>query len=475
MKSNKLLETIAIFNTLERKRFRNVIKNKKRDSLNTLLELCFSKLDKNQALPDKEAVYILLFGKKYKKENDFLLRNEYRLLTDEAEEFIRLNEVWQLFPGLCEAARLKKIYDSGDKVLFKKEYDSLFSKYENDIHFRMAADPLFLDYFISSNQVTVNHFKEVTQKIIDAKTQLNVLYNRYLSDYEVRLAFSDKVNSVLTKEPLIERISATLETDKQDQLVMYRALKMRSYYKSGEEKVNILIEAEKLLKQTHDIPELGSNELFWLLSTIGLEYYLNYDFEKAAIYYQKVFSNKEVESFNRLPEAALNYMSALMSNDRFDLAVKAIIPFEERMAASTAVFYKYICLKAQALLFLNSPAAARKELNRMENHSSSDDFLYWRITLILSFAIENRWEEAQNEYKNVLKTKTIRETKRIDIENLKSILDALLKIGMNLESGKKPNQSQLQSVTEKTNEMVKNPGDFLYPPKLILSLLKKLN
>ena len=111
----------------------------------------------------------------------------------------------------------------------------------------------------------------------------------------------------------------------------------------------------------------------------------------------------------------------------------------------------------------------------MENHSLSDDFLYWRITLILSFAIENRWEEAQNEYKNVLKTKTIRETKRTDIENLKSILDALLKIGINLESGKKPNQSQVQGVTEKTNEMVKNPGDFLYPPKLILSLLKKLN
>lgn len=61
MKNNKLLETIIVLDNLERKRFRNVIKNKKRSSLLSLYELCLSRIEKQLPLPQKEDVYAYLF------------------------------------------------------------------------------------------------------------------------------------------------------------------------------------------------------------------------------------------------------------------------------------------------------------------------------------------------------------------------------------------------------------------------------
>eukprot|EP01034_Spumella_vulgaris_P001329 gene1328-1749_t len=95
-------------------------------------------------LPEKEEVYSYLFGEPYTKKNDFLLRNEYRLLTDEAEAFLRNIAVEAQFPGLCEAARLRRILASGQKELFKKEFDAMAAKWANDPWFWLGADPAFL-------------------------------------------------------------------------------------------------------------------------------------------------------------------------------------------------------------------------------------------------------------------------------------------------------------------------------------------
>lgn len=474
MKTHKLLGTIAILDTLERKRFKNVIKNKKRNSLVSLLDLCLSRIDNKQALPAKEVIYEFLFGEKYTKENDFILRNEFRLLTQEAELFITNVEVAKQFPGICEVARLQRILKSGNKSLFKKEFDSAYTKYKGDYNFLVAADQLFLDFFISSQEISLEHFDEIKQKINSSMDNLKGMYNRVLSDYEVRLAFADKVCSAVSRSPVQTRTSGILPTPVADALVDYRQLKTKSYYSSGLPKISLLLEAERWLSSESMMAELGKNELFWLYSTVGLEYYVNYDFENAVRYYKKVFTHPDVAYFNRLPEAALNYFSALMSTDTYELAIETILPFEDRMATSTAVFYRYICLKALAFLFIGNAPAARKELNRIEHHHVTLDFLYWRTTLILSYAVEGRWDDAQNEYSNVLKNKTMRGGSRSDIENLKRIMHVLIKTGIELESHKLKNTLELELALNKTIHMLQDPSDFLHHPKLIRVLLDKM-
>lgn len=473
VKPNKLLETIMIFDTLERKRFRNVIKNKKRSSLLSLYELCLSRIEKDLPLPAKEEVFTYLFEEPYSKQNDFLLRNEYRLLTDEAEAFLRQNAVEQYFPGVVEAARLKRIFESGNTSLFKKELDAMNTKWGNDLHYRFAVDPVYLAYFIGSEAVTAEHFAGVKPVIDEIRDRLSRFYNRQLTDYEVRKAYSDKVYSLLAETPLETVPSAAVPTVKHDDLVAYRQLKAKAYYKSDKEKVDILLEADKILLGGK-VPELDIDEHWWLQATIGLEYYLQYDFKNAVRYLEALFASPGIESFNRFAESALNYMSALMSNGDFEKAVSVISPFEDRMLAAKPVFYKYICMKAFALLFMHRAPAARKELNRVENTIADFEFVYWRVALLLSFAIESRWEEAHNEFRNLLKTKTVKQNTRADLKNMVFILDGLLKCGVAHESGKPLPAAVWQQCSKKVEEMVKNPGDFLHPPRLVGRLLDRL-
>jgi hypothetical protein len=473
MKSNKLLETLIMLDTLERKRFRNVIKNRKRDTLLLLYELCLSRIEKKLPFPEKEEVFQQLFKEKYKKENDFLLRNEYRLLTDEAEAFIRSAAVETQYPGICEAARLKYILQSGNASLFKKEFDSSSVRYKDDLMFWFAIDPNYLLYFITSEQMSIKHFDDIKMQIATARDRLGRLYNRFLSDYEVKKAYADKVHSVLSDTEIIPLDTQTVQTDTLDELVEYRKLKVQTYYTSGLEKIQILLDAKEILSKKK-MPEFGEDEIWWIQANAGLEYYLQYDFKNAILHFDELFASPGIEKFNRLAEAALNYLSALMSTGEYEKAIQVISPFEQRIAASPPVFYKYICLKSLALLFLNKPQAARKELNCVEEHAIDFDFLYWRVTIILSFAVEKRWEEAQNEFRNLMKTKTIKSNTRKDLDNLVFVLDQLLKFAICIGNGKKVSPDAMKKCEEQIKDMTDNPGDFLHPPRLISRLLQQM-
>lgn len=473
MKNNKLLETIMILDTLERKRFRNVIKNKKRNSLFSLYELCLSRIEKELPLPEKEEVYAYLFNENYTKENDFLLRNEYRLLTDEAEDFIRKTAVEVEFPGVCEAARLRKILDAGNMSLFKKEFDVLSEKYKDDLMFWLVIDPKNLYHFIISQQISAEHFDEIKNLITKAQDRLGRLYNRVLSDYEVKRGYADKIHSILSDNTIVPIPTATVKTLEKDHLVEYRKLKAQSYYVSGTEKINVLLAAEKILKENL-IPELGIDETWWLKANAGLEYYLQKDVKNAIVYFDALFALPEIETFNRLPEAALNYQSALMSVGDYEKAIKMISPFEERMASAPPVFYKYICLKSLGLLFLNKPPQARKELNRVEHHAVEFDFMYWRIAMVLSFTTEKRWDDAQNEFKNLQKTKTVKNNIRPDFDNMIFVLDSFIKIAIAKQDGKKIKASAWTECEQRIQTMLNSPGDFVHPPRLIEKQLKEL-
>lgn len=470
MKNNKLLETIDVLDTLERKRFRNVIKNRKRKTLSALYELCLSCLEKERPLPPKEEVYAYLFGGPYSKKSDFLLRNEYRLLTDEAEAFLRTTAVEAQYPGLCEAARLRRILESGNTALFKKEFGALLPKWGNDPWFRVAADPPFLTHFAVSEPLTQEHFSRVISRTDEALDRLNLFYNRLLTDYEVRKGYANKVYSILAEEPVPAFVSGALPTRTRDNLVEYLKLKAESYYHTGEEKIRLLLLANEIRKSDHS-GELGNEEAWWVQAAIGLEYHLRHDFGNAVLHLDALFRSPGIEAFSRLTESALNYLSSLMSCGEFEKAVRVITPFEERMAASRVVFYKYICLKAIALAYLGDAPAARRELNRVEEHVAEFDFLYWRMVMILSFAVENRWEDAQTEFKNLIKTKNIKQNTRADLKNMVYVMDRMCKIGLAREAGKKVSVQMWQQCDKKLREMIRSPGDFQHPPRLMQKLL----
>lgn len=469
MKYNKLIETIAVLNTLERKRFRNVIKNRPKSTLLSLYELCLSQIEKKLPMPPKEEVYRLLFRKKYTKENDFLLRNEYRLLTDEAEDFLRQASIEKYFPAVADAARLRSIIDAGNGGLFQKEFDALAIKYNNDPMFWVTIDPVYLLHFITSSQTSVLHLAESLTKVEECQDRLDKLYNRISSDYGVKRAYTEKVYSLMTEEPQQKTPVRTVETGREDDLTAYRKLKAQTYHVEGNEKIELLLAAEKILKKG-TMPELGIDELWWLKATAGLEYYLQLDFPNAIKYFDALFAFPEIGNFKRLPEAVLNYLSALMGVGNHKKAVTVIVPFEEKVMAAPPIFYKYICLKAISLLFLDKPAAARKELNRVKDHEVDYHFVYWKITMLLSFATENRWDEAQNEFKNLLKTKTVKQRTQLPLQHLMDAMNSLIKIGLTRETGKKISAAARADCERKMAKIVNSPTAYLHPGQLVLKI-----
>lgn len=94
--------------------------------------------------------------------------------------------------------------------------------------------------------------------------------------------------------------------------------------------------------------------------------------------------------------------------------------------------------------------------------------------MILSFAVDKRWEDAQNEFRNMAKTKTVKQNTRSDLEKMISATDQLIKIGIAKENGKAIPAKTYVQCEKVIEEMLANPGDFLHPPRLIGKLLSEL-
>lgn len=88
-KAEILLEKLT---DAERKRLSGVMKSHKRDSLRQLFRYLL-KVAVREISFDKDKAFRTAFGRAYSPEEDYLLRNEFRLLTSEIHDFLREEEL----------------------------------------------------------------------------------------------------------------------------------------------------------------------------------------------------------------------------------------------------------------------------------------------------------------------------------------------------------------------------------------------
>ena len=90
---SKLFQQLHCLTSIEIKRFRNVIKKDHSSERTDILSILLRAMKNGQPEPDKEDVYTKVFKGVYTKEKDYIIRNEYRLISEELEQLDRKSVV----------------------------------------------------------------------------------------------------------------------------------------------------------------------------------------------------------------------------------------------------------------------------------------------------------------------------------------------------------------------------------------------
>src|SRR5690606_5136577 len=126
---SKLYQLLKCLNDLEIERFRNVIKKGHSPERLVLLEILLKSLKAKQEEPDKSLVYEKVFKQKYSKDKDYLIRNEYRLISDDLEAFLANNPIDFDSELRLQLNYLKRLLLAGNYHLFLIEKQQIIKRF----------------------------------------------------------------------------------------------------------------------------------------------------------------------------------------------------------------------------------------------------------------------------------------------------------------------------------------------------------
>jgi|LakMenE18May11ns_1017448.scaffolds.fasta_scaffold9893502_3 hypothetical protein len=198
--SDKLYSIVVLLENDDIKRISNQLKAHKNKKLEKLFKIMIDSLEKEIS---KEQAFKKIYDKEYKKEDDFLLRNECRLVYNLIKEYLIEKEVQndrdndELFNDYYF---IKAIYQKKDKTIFNKEFYSLLDK-SIEYHDFMRASQLCDIGFVATGAQQIQNFQNIKNAVETLEKQQDILGQFYtLKNYVINNRITNMHAILSTKD-----------------------------------------------------------------------------------------------------------------------------------------------------------------------------------------------------------------------------------------------------------------------------------
>ena len=455
MKDSKLY---TIIDALKGSQLSLVEKQLKQDKRKTL-SILFQLLQKsNLTIIDKEVLFYKTFKKKYTTANDYVLRNEMRLLVEKIESVLIKEQVEKLLEK-------DKIFQLKQQLLLYKNLD-LFEIYEEtwkeakalaleQYQYQEVLD-LNADYFEFA-QFHIRNYKERLE-IFDKLIDENILYTNYFfTQQQAYISFIEGNANKLRLEYQTKQFTkisteeATIELKKFSSYVNeYYTLVGKWFPQQSKGKTVILLNALTVLEKCNKDSFLYKQEHLRILNLIATDFSMSADFENANIYFEKLFAEIPGSQFHNKAYYLYNYAINLTKLNQHEKALAIIDDAEKHIKTSNEFLKdKYQLLKVICYLFTNNTEQLKKVIPTDFSVLLPEQRVYFRFVNSIYHIINKEYDLAFEEINNLLRSKLINE---IDIHFLsvakffKNVLNEIQK-----ENTMKLSANSLKKITQQAS------------------------
>lgn len=266
---SKLFQQLHCLTSIEIKRFRNVIKKDHSSERTDILSILLRAMKNGQPEPDKEDVYTKVFKGVYTKEKDYIIRNEYRLISEELEQFLAAAPADVRAQQYLKLNYLARLLQSGAYHLFLIEKKALLKEYPHSIFLKKEIARVESDYYARNRLQNLEAIAEYRELIDTFREESRAEAMLYASEIYIREAFIYRTlkgygaERSLPEQPEFIDIPASVQAD-----VAYNLLKARQYLQMGEEKIATL---RRMQEEHKKCLQLSEAETYFASATIGLE------------------------------------------------------------------------------------------------------------------------------------------------------------------------------------------------------------
>lgn len=366
------MKTSALITFLTKKEQHFVIKRleKQRDKKMLQAFLWLRNCIDNKHPINRSALYQHLFGVEYDKKKDGKLRNVLRntnlFIKESLVAYSRMVE--KKYFDSDEILWLKRILAAKDFILFEKEWKAITKTQQKAKNFAMlvALRQLYFDYARQNSEISPKKFKELSDFMNTLIGYKKMEFAESIRQLEVKKMLCERVIQAYHPDYIVPPLLSTVQLDAlsaQEEIVAYFTLIAQSYAASRDEKIAILLKAltlhTKVLAQRPDIEQ----NIFMILGTIALEYFLVNDFEQANYYYKQIFTIYDQKRLRPRLDLLFNYVSNLFKSGYYEQVVGIILKNYRPIKNDIRIRYRMEFFLTLSYLFLGENDKAYEELH----------------------------------------------------------------------------------------------------------------
>ena len=421
MKDSKLYTIIASLKSSQTSLLEKYLKEDKRKSLFILFQLLQKTGEK---IIEREILFYKLFKKKYTVANDYILRNEMRLLVEKIESIL-ITEQLQKTLEKEVLFRLKQqllLYKNLDlfeiyEETWKQAKETALEQYQYQDIIELNADYFYFAKF------HIRNYKERLE-VFDKLINENILYVNYFfaqqysytsfvegNANKLRLEYQNKQENKIS----IEKANIEL---KQFSSYMneYYILAGKWFPQQSKGKTKILLDALQVLEKCNKDSFLYKQEHLRVLNLIATDFSMSADFENANIYFEKLFTEIPSGQLHNKAYYFYNYAINLTKLNQYEKALSIINDAEKHIKASNEFLKdKYQLLKVICYLFTNNTEQLKKIIPTDFSVLLPEQRVYFRFVNAIYYVINKEYDLASEEINNLLRSKLMNE---IDIHFL---------------------------------------------------------
>lgn len=404
MKTQKL---IRLLTAGEREEFRvqlSVKRNKK-----SLRIFDFLQREKNSGDDVLAKLYKTIFAKTRTKENDFLLRNELRLLNRQLELFLavlKLKKADADFESETNLLFLHTLLDREAWDLFEKEWEKEFQRCETNGSWPalVRLGEINLEYIVRRRKITaagltkvlevLNRFDQLVQRqYIHRQAQIR-LYRAQLARQQ-----SETDPSLPLEEIIVPPIEASPSNDP---YLGYAEQARHAYLSRGEKTIGYMKKALDYLEHCRPGELNIVRSRTQLQGQIALEYFLAGQYEEADRYYKALLPNASSLNDNtRTASLYLNYISNLIRLREFAEVLRFIAAQEKIFASHPGLRQRIVCLGAMCCIYTGKIREAKSLVMSEIGEARQDTLIYLRLTLGIVLYLQGKNDPAVRELNNL--------------------------------------------------------------------------
>lgn len=454
----KTIELLTLVNGDERKYFVKSLQNHKRKNLGRL----FSAIEKGKGKPDKETLFKAIFGKKYTKDKDYLLRNELRLLNNEIENFIidtntsSTNEITEK-RGLHI---LKRICESGNEHLFESYFSNLLNSADAKHDYETISELYALKgtFIMRHKEISLSNYKTLRTDLLNEQTALLSYLEEKLSENRLRQHFTLRVLRQLGEKNEQKESDILIQSAAPVRLIIeYNNLIADSYLQKGIEKKNTLLKALNLYPEVVKIRPTKQAENSKIYGNIAIELFLNQQHESAHEYYQKALAL--MNESNISIELLFNYCINALTIGQHSIFIETYKRFAPQITENNKLKFRFQYFTAMAYLFENQPKKAFEFLDHEISKRPETEYYFYRMVYAMVYFQLGDFDFANRELENILQSFRKRKPSEQYDKMLVKIMQRLILATIN-RNNKQQFQTEREKLRQQTEEAAGEISNF---------------